>query len=555
MKPKIKKFSVLLLSLLVAGTSCTRESEEKEGSSPQSLSEFIADLEDPVQKKATGHEQIGDVLTEIDEETNTVCECTKYKASENFSEIMLLDPTSSVVYPGSIIEGNSVLTGSYRQIVLPRKPLNLSTNLQNFNGSCTTTVEEPTLSNVRSAIKEMIYDTEQTGSTSAKMTFEIEEVHSAEQLNLAIGASVDAGKIDLTSKFDFNSRTTKSRFLVKFIQVYYTIDVDAPSSPTDFFADNVTASDLSNAIGGNTVPVYVSSVQYGRIAYYCMESSERGDSVKANLEIAIKMGVEAKSTTNLTNNSYLKNMKVSGTIIGGSGEDAVQSVTGMDGLIKYITSGGNYTKESPGAPIAFTLTRLSNNEVFNVVNSSEYVARICKSTEGAILPVYIRGLKGNNDLFGSITAQIYYDETESGSPIHLFYRNENNYLTADESMKVDLDQPNNATLYIDYEKFSTAQIGIKAELYEYDKSCGCEGRTNNDKYNIVNQKFLLNDIINKSENISFDGEGNVLITITCSTEHEENHQSCGFLGLDTKHEPSNTTTNNQVVFAFKVNLD
>ena len=245
---------------------------------------------------------------------------------------MLLDPTSNIIYPGSILEGNSVAEGSYRQIVLNRAPLNLSTNLQNFSGNCSRTVDNPSLSQIRTAIKEMIYDAEITGSTAAKMTFSIEEVHSEEQLELAIGASVKSNSVKISSGFDFNKKSVRSRFLVKFIQVYYTVDVDAPSSPSLFFAPEVTANDLKRAIGGNTVPVYVSSVQYGRVAYFCMESEERGDSVKANLTASIDSSlVDVDVSTHLSNNSYTKNLQFKGTIIGGAGDDPTHAVKGMAG--------------------------------------------------------------------------------------------------------------------------------------------------------------------------------------------------------------------------------
>ena len=45
-----------------------------------------------------------------------------------------MDPTSDVIYPGSILDGNSVAEGSYRQIVLERGPLTISTDFPNIVG-------------------------------------------------------------------------------------------------------------------------------------------------------------------------------------------------------------------------------------------------------------------------------------------------------------------------------------------------------------------------------------------------------------------------------------
>ena len=75
-------------------------------------------------------------LQKLMKNTKAYCECIKYKASEAFSEVLLMDPTSDVIYPGSILDGNSVAEGSYRQIVLERGPLTISTDFSEHCGGC-----------------------------------------------------------------------------------------------------------------------------------------------------------------------------------------------------------------------------------------------------------------------------------------------------------------------------------------------------------------------------------------------------------------------------------
>lgn len=546
------------LTTLCAGGflfSCEDEKEKgNESVKTVSLDDFIQTLESPIQEEPQT-EQIGDVFVEIDETTNTYCECKKYKANESFSEVLLLDPTSNIIYPGSILEGNSVAEGSYRQIVLDRAPLELSTNLQNFSGTNSRTVDNPTLSSIRAAIKDMIYDSEITGSTAAKMTFEIEEVHSEDQLNLAIGANVKSSGVNVSAGFNFSNKSIRSRFLVKFIQVYYTVDVDAPSSPSKFFAPEVKAQDLKNAIGGGSaVPVYVSSVQYGRVAYFCMESEERGDSVKANLEVAIKAGVaDGALSTDFTSNSYTKNMKISGTIIGGSGEDAVQSVEGMDGLLAYIKKGGNYSQDSPGAPVAFTLTRLSNNEIFNVVNGTEFVARECKSTNAAVVPKYFYGIKGDNNVYGTITAQLGYSDGLVGSPIYLYNRTRDKYTTVVNGKNKDLSSDDPYSFKIDYSRIDNAYIQININLKDFDETCRCN-KMNDDTYISVSKKYFLKDFSTLYRD-EFDQDGNIVINdIKYEWDSDNRHYSCRLFGLDTCHESRDIPTDSRIRFAFKIQL-
>lgn len=561
-----KSIAIFLMTLSAFSLqNCSKEDsdDEKKNDTSLQLDNYIRNMEEPLQDNPTDEpEQIGDVLTEIDKENQTYCECTKYKATEGYNELMLLDPTTNTIYPGSILDGNSVLDGSYRQIVLDRAPMDISTNLQFFEGSPKRTVENPTLSNVRTQIKEMIYDANITGSTAAKITYEIQEIYSADQLNLAIGAGVNAKKVDISSKFNFDSKTTRSRFLLKFIQVYYTIDVDAPSSPSKFFADNVTATDLNKALNGNnTVPVYVSSVQYGRLAYYAIESSERADSVKANLEAEIEAGVADVSTsTNICTSSYTKNLTISGTIIGGSGEDAVQSVTGKDGLIKYITEGGDFSKDSPGAPIAYTLTKLSDNRIFNVVNASEYVAKKCKSVSGSVIPVSIYGVTGDdNDLYGKISATLGYDNGEEGEPIYFFNKLRKDSVSVDAGKTRALSSDDESEFNIDYQNFDNAYIIIKAELKDNDmnQDCSCSSiirdANNDESYDVYEKKFYLKKIKDGDYPEIDEKNGQMSFTVEYEDEVRKRHESCGFGGYDTCHEHQSSKQQSKVRITIKFN--
>lgn len=553
----VGSFCLSLAVLLM--TACEKDDDKKNESEEKTLDELVYSMPEPLQEP-TYNEQIGDVVTEIDETTDTYCECTKYKASEAFSDVMLLDPTTSVIYPGSVLDGNSVTDGSYRQIVLPRAPLGISTNLPNFDGDCRRTVENPSLSSVRSAMKEMIYDANINGDTPAKTTFEIEEIYSAEQLELAIGANVKSSGVKVSAGFDFNKKEIRSRFLVKFIQVYYSVDVDAPSSPSGFFDPSVTADDFRNAVGGNAaMPVYVASVQYGRVAYFCMESEERSDSVGATLKATMKTGVtKVQLDAAFSNNKYTKNMKISGTVSGGSGSDAMQAVTGKEGMMKYILEGGNFSKTSPGAPVAFTLAKLSNNEIFSVINGTEYVARQCKSTNASIIPQYFYGEEGDNDVYGRIYVQLYYEgENVLSDPVYLFNKSKKEAVSVGVGKRVDLDFPEDNMFKIDYNRIDKAKIILFGQLYDDDTNtphCGCKEDDIDETYDPFVMEYRLSDWKKLYRN-QLDVEDNIVIPgISYDQEWHWDHYSSGFFGKDTSHDREKVKGNGRIKFAFKFNM-
>ena len=532
--------------------SCKDEEVEPDSSEPtESLDDFIFGLGDPIQPNIGGNEQIGDVLTEIDENTKTYCECTKYKASESFSEVLLMDPTSDVIYPGSILEGNSVAEGSYRQIVLERGPLTVSTDFPNIVGEVVRTVEKPSLSSLTQTMKEMMYDSGVDGATPAACSFEIKEIVSEEQLSMAVGASVEYNKLKLRDNFDFSKTSTTSKYLVKFQQVYYTVNVDAPSSPSKFFDSSVSASDLKQAIGGgSTVPVYVSSIKYGRAAYFCVESNEKSDSVANVLESSFKLGKSSiVLNDSMTAYKKMKDYSVSGTIIGGSSEDAVGAVKGYEKMIEFITNGGNFSKESPAKPVAFTLRRLSNNEVFGVVNSTEYVARNCKSTNASITAENFYGLKGENDVCGTIKVCIKYPDGEQTPWFYVF----NQPISKSGSISVPIGKTepapmadHNIPFTIDYSKFEGAKLIVSADLHEWDDPCKCgNDHREFDDYDSYYNEFLLSDV---------EKDEKVVLEFSLTKEYTEDHHYTGLFNSTVAHSPKNIATDCKVQFTFNVKI-
>ena len=97
-----------------------------------------------------------EVVEEPAVEDGYECSVKSYEAAAEYNEMLLLDPASDVIYPGAVIIGESIAAGEYIPILAERKPLSLSVSLQNIDGSPKATVENPSLSDVRVAINEIL---------------------------------------------------------------------------------------------------------------------------------------------------------------------------------------------------------------------------------------------------------------------------------------------------------------------------------------------------------------------------------------------------------------
>lgn len=370
--------------------------DEDKADTHKSLNDYVASLPSPSQDPVVEKTQL-DTLLPI-RNGNQICSSTTFKAGASFSEQMILNPTSDIIYVGCLLDGASVVSGEYLPLPIKRAPMRISTNFANKSGAVYADVKDVSLSTVRQAEKEMLNDSEINGATAATLTFEISEVESKEEVDLKVGVSAKFGsKASVSDNFEFNKNSYKSSILVKFNQVYYTVDMDFPSSPSDLFDKSVTAEDLKHGLTSGKMPCYVSSVKYGRVAYVAIETNEDSKTLQNDLKASISAwGSTMEASTSFEKKYSNKNTKIQGTIFGGNAGSAANAISGIDGIKNFILNGGNFGKENPASPIAYTLRRLSDNKIFAVNSNTEYVINNCVNYEGGIRLKSIQALTGEN---------------------------------------------------------------------------------------------------------------------------------------------------------------
>ncbi|MBT8308463.1 MAG: thiol-activated cytolysin family protein, partial [Maribacter sp.] len=358
-------------------------------------------------------ELLGEEAAERDGEFE--CVVKRYKAAPGFDQMLSLDPTSDVIYPGAMLKGESIPTGEYIGINGGRAPITLSVSLQNINGTASVDIEDPQLDNVRNGVNSLLAQGV-SGATPAKLNFTIEQVYSEEHLDIALGANYRSRNKDISGSFDFENSQYYHKYVVKFFQEYYTIDMNLPTNddPGSLFTE------LPNLDG--TSPVYVSSVKYGRMVLYTVESNYQTTDVKTAFKLSFNQGVaETDAEAELDYEKIISESKVEALVLGGSAEDAVAAIDGPSGVYSYIKNGGNYSSDSPGAPLAYTLRHVKEDfPIARVVLASEYVARNCDLA----YPKYrIRilqittGRSNKKEIYGKIYAGIVDESVEDNEKI------------------------------------------------------------------------------------------------------------------------------------------
>src|SRR6266568_4306132 len=285
------------------------------------------------------------------------CTTQNYSETKQYDKIVALSANSESLWPGAIIAGDSVYTGLFTQLVFDRAPLAVSISLENLSGAESMTMDRPSLSAFRDGMGRILAE-QVTGSTPADIYSEIEQVYSEQQLTLALGASVAYAGAKVSANFDWNNKQTMSRYVVNYTQAYYTVDVDQPRGPGDLFAGDVTLDVVKANVGAGGPPVYVSSITYGRMVIFTFESQYSGEEMKAALDFAYKGGIDVSGSVSVSYKNIISSSKITAFVLGGDGGMAAQSIDSYDALMAFIKSGGNYSKDSPGAPIAYKLAYL-----------------------------------------------------------------------------------------------------------------------------------------------------------------------------------------------------
>lgn len=305
------------------------------------------------------------------------CSFRRYTETAQFEDFVTFQPNSATLWPGVIVRGEDAANGMLTPVGVEMAPVTFSLSLENITASPVGVMDKPSLSAFRDARNAILADGV-TGATPAALDFQVVQVNSSSQLSVALGADVSwPGGPELAASFDFSTSSEKTKILVNFTQAYYTVDVDTPAQPSDFFAQGIAVEELEHWMGVGSPPLYVQSITYGRRVIFSVQTNHTATEIKAALNASYKAAsIGGSAMLSTEHKKTLAESDIKAFVLGGSGEQAALAIEGFDGLVQYIKSGGNYSNESPGAPIAYKLSYLDNS-VTRMAFTTDYAEKNC----------------------------------------------------------------------------------------------------------------------------------------------------------------------------------
>ncbi len=323
---------------------------------------------------ANEKDEITDTSTEDEGDFRYTYE--KHDVVDNIDNVVYLGLNDDVIWPGSLVRGNEAHDFVYVPISVDRAPITLSISLEGSPAtgqSITKVVEDPKLSTVRQGIADML-KTAIVGDTRvpAKVEFKYAQVYNESQMSLMVGANVKYGAGSLNTKFNWESTTKKNKILASYKQIYYSIDIDTPASPADMLAPSLRMDDIESAFPTGSMPIYVSSVSYGMMAYVFIETDYSMEEMKWALDAAYDGIVSGKAELDLKTQQILQSCSIQTVVYGGSTAGLSELETGYNGFLNVIKASKEFGAGSPGVPLVYRFRHLQDNTLALITLTSQY---------------------------------------------------------------------------------------------------------------------------------------------------------------------------------------
>ncbi|KAA3615379.1 MAG: hypothetical protein DWQ05_13565 [Calditrichaeota bacterium] len=349
--------------------------------------------------------------TEQNESTSKVtCVKTKYSLQQNFEDIAILRPLAGIVWPGALVKGNeSLIDGLPQPVSLPRAPLTVRVDLPGIGAAGVRTIENPTNSSVQAAIDSSLEwwnaNAYQEGYVNASSSsYRLSTSYSSQQLALDVGLNVAWATSDVSAQFSHTSTETKSVMMAVYKQAFYSIDMDTPEQPAAVFNPSVSLDDVQSTLDNSAPPAYISSVVYGRIIMFRMETAMKVTSTELEASFRYAAGYSVDGSLEARYKSILQQSTIEVITLGGNAEVASQATSARNaGDLESIIQGENavYSRNNPGVPISYTVLYLKDHSLAKLGYSTEYTATVCSSVKTAdIIDLKIKNFKALKDCDG-----------------------------------------------------------------------------------------------------------------------------------------------------------
>ena len=358
---KIIKSLLVISSITFIAVSCSK-------SEPETLEKQLAELK-PVEFPDKGEEV-------LQSKTNRELGNGKKELIQVVKKSMPIDPVElvdisnlEVIYPGSILRGDSFMEGGLDPIaVVNPKEVTISISLHG-RGLDVKRTTIPSVSNIRQQMNNLKTDINLDANTAPTyLNYYTNSVESYASFNKSFRTHARASALFGLAKKSFNYETSELSInhdkyvLVKVRQFFYNIAVDP--KPYDQWGD------LDNTNLGTHEPVYISSVDYGRVAHLLVKTHLSAQEVHKKISGSISLGLpiimenKGRIENDTSQNEFFTENKV--TVLTLGGPLSFGAITDYVSFMKFLYTPSPRELIESAVPISYKVRTLKDNREVQV---------------------------------------------------------------------------------------------------------------------------------------------------------------------------------------------
>lgn len=368
MKNKMKKTAFLAFAIsAILFTACSNDDNKNNSTNDLNNLQpvvFATKSDNIISSKKTGAQELNPTTG-----NNEYVYLTTVEKQTTLSPLSIINEANlDVIYPGSILRGSSFMNATYDPLVLKNafKPVTLSMSLRgDLSGSANAL---PIPSEVNNVINGLVSKNKNLIDYTAIPTYyeyQSDEITTEDSFKKSFDAHLNVNVLSGLVKANFgytqssSSSITSSYIMVKVRQRLYSMTID-PKYYADWIEGDISANDF-----GTHEPLYVSNVDYGRVAYLLIETSknetESNKMVKAAVSVALKVvdaGVEVNYSEEFKKLFAQNKIKV---MIEGGPLALGGKVTDYNSFVNFLQTPTPSDLVSSSVPISYKIRRLKNN--------------------------------------------------------------------------------------------------------------------------------------------------------------------------------------------------
>jgi hypothetical protein len=360
------------LALLLLSVACG--DDQLTSLDPEGAMEVLAQA-----GKVSPQGEEGDSVTTEEEVAGDFLYVTEYHdVLENKEGISYLGLNDDIVWPGNLVRGDRAHEFVYEPIIVDRQPVTISISSLGTSGEAPTvsrSVDNPRLSTMRQGIADLLAQAITPGTTvPARAEASLRQVYNESHLSMFVGADVSYELGELNTRFDWSSTTKQNKIVAKYKQIYYSIDIDQPASPLDFFDSSMTVDELRSAVPPGSMPIYVAGVDYGMMALMFIESDYSEETMGATLQAKYDGVLSVEVEAGVTAAQVLQNSSMEIVVYGGAtaGLGHIDLGGNIDQFMEIVEESQNFGPTTPGVPLVYKFRHVLDNTLALVTMTSQY---------------------------------------------------------------------------------------------------------------------------------------------------------------------------------------